>query len=382
VHAESEVSVNCVYPGELLGKALGDFATQLGYSFEPAEDSEVDLEEPIWVLARGVSPSTAVDLIQASGGVYVRVDHDARRVEVFEEPPEGAQESRVVAYDVSKQVDAYVEYLERFGEPAEEGTSGALTGTEQLQSVVEEVLSAESMQHQPGSPVGKKLVYTCPVEHHELTGELLDLIGSTSGGESATLKQDRKLRAKLAAMKSDMQHESATLSAMLWQLFKDFDAPVYLDRSLMDWIDIEDDLTSVTLSTSRNHHQDLLALAREQEFSVDSRHGALRLHMLDWEGSAAYRVYDVHALLVELEKDYAEMKTKGDVRDGYSGDLRSEGGVDVIANALEQQIENAAYSPMILTYGAKVIVVGGVEEIDLATDVLVALGWTNESEGK
>ena len=379
-HAEPRVErkVNCIYPGETLGSALGDLAGQLGFAFVPGEMADsLELDELIWVHAKGVSPERACTLIGASGGVSVKIDDTARQVTVAETEEAASEVAKVRAFKVDALCAQFNDYQKRYG-LSEDDIAGLDVyrpgASNDLRDAVAEILQLEGA---PGSAVGKRIVYTRGESELARIAELLKLLETS--GESEALRLDREYTAMLTALKSDFRGEEMLISAMLWQLFKDCDAPVYIDSSLMQTLDLQYDTTSAGLTREQNHYEALLALAREHAFWVDSRHGALRLHEDVFEGASGYRVFDVSALLAELEKEYADMRT-GDVADGFQGNLRSEGGVQVVVSALALQLENAGYSPLIRAYGSRIVLVGGVETVDRAVEVLTAIGWTEEKK--
>ena len=246
---------------------------------------------------------------------------------------------------------------------------------------VGEILRLEETEGGAGSAIGKRLVYTRSSIELDQIAELLRLLDAVGGGESNALSVDRKNRETLRKLHSTFQPADGLLSALLYQLFKDCTAPVYVDSSIMSGLDLQYDSTEITLHEDESHYDALQALAREQYWTVDSVGGALRLNQQDYEGGASYRVFDAGQLLADLDKQYAELKTEDDVQDGFHGDLRSQGGIEVISDALELQLEAAGHSPLIRTFGSRLVVVGGVDVMDSAVEVLLAMGW-KESEGE
>jgi hypothetical protein len=382
---KAERTINCVYPGEVLTSALNDFAAQLGYSFEPGDMAEtLELDELIWVHAKGVTPAAGAQLISASGGVRVTIDDANRQVLVGEIDEEAATVTSVRSFKADKLSKLYTDYQKRYGANSKTGPQPDMlyrpTATEELRNAVEEILQLGDSS--PGSAIGKRLVFTHSSEDLDRIDELLRTMESAGGGESALLRVDRTHRETLAGFQSNFGGQGTLLSALLWQLFKDCDVPVYIDREQMDAFDLEYDTTDVLLSDTRSHYDALLELGREQDFFIDCKHSALRLHSDYFVGSSAFRVFDVAEVLAELEKDYAELKTDDTVNEGFHGDLRSEGGVQLIVEALETQLDNAGFTPLIRAYGPRVVVVGGVDVVDRAADILLALGWTDSKEQK
>ncbi|MCB9934899.1 MAG: hypothetical protein H6840_04320 [Planctomycetes bacterium] len=359
-----------------MATALGDLATQLGYTFEPGELAETyELEQQIWVLARGVTARRAAELISASGGVRVSLD-DANRLLTVSEEPEKPEAGKVRAFKVDALCRQYLDYQKRYGlrgGPAQPDVLYQPTAAEELRDAAAEILQLGD--EAPGSAVGKRLIYTRGASDLARLEELFRLM--ESAGESQALRQDRENREGLKKMHTEFSDDQILLSAVLWRLFKECEAPIYIDHSLMQSLDFEYDTTELRFSADTSHYDVLLALAREQEFAVDSMHGALRLHQAYFSGSASYQVFDVSGLLIDLEKQYAELKTDAESLEGFQGDLRSEGGVQVIVDALCIQLENAGCAPLVRAFGSRVVVSGGVDVIDRAAEVMTAMGWEN-----
>jgi hypothetical protein len=321
-------------------------------------------------------------LIGASGGVRVKLDDANRQVVVSELDEDTAVPGAIRSFQLDKLCALYRGYQKRYGEKSDAKADTDLgyrpTAAEELRDAVAEILQLED--DHPGSAVGKRLVYTLPADDLARIEELLGLLEAAGGGESNALTLDRGNRARLAKLHSNFGGEGTLVSAMLWQIFKDCDVPVYIDRGQMDGFDLEYDTTEVTLDGAHSHYDGLKALASEQDFFIDSKHGALRLHEDFFEGASSYRVFDVADLLAALEKDYAELKTDDDLAEGFHGDLRTQGGVQVVVDALTTQLDNAGFTPLIRAYGPRVVVVGGVDVVDRAAEVLKAIGWQPPSD--
>ena len=377
-----ERKVNCVYPGEAFQNALNDFASQLGYTVQAVEFEDTwQLEQPIWVSAKGVSADHAAEMIGASGGLRVELNVGARTLTLSEFDEDRVPDTEVRSFKVDKLAHSFIAYQKRYTLQSE-GEKPDMTyrpsGTEELRDAIEEILQLTETGG-GGSAIGMRLVYSRTGDDLETIAELLKLLESP--GESKALRQDRENREHLSKLRSEFAGSDQLVSAVLWQLFKDVTVPVYLDHSVVSMFDFEYDTTQVVLSKDRTHYDALVEMAREQEFSLDTVNSALRLHALDWEGSTSYCVYDTSELLAELEKEYDALKTEG-VEQGYRGDLRQEGGVEVIVDALAHQLENAGHAPLIRAFGARIVVVGGVDVIDRASEILVALGWKEGKEQK
>jgi hypothetical protein len=222
-----------------------------------------------------------------------------------------------------------------------------------------------------GSAVGSRLVYARSADEHAEIKELLTLLESATGGESAALARDREFRDKLRRKAPRGLGAGNTLGGALWRLFETADMPVYLHRSLLDTIYFDD--AAGVADENADGAELLMRLALVHEFSVDSRNGAMRLHDLQFEGTPTYRVFAVDTLLAALDREYEDM-AKG-ASDAEAQSLRARGGVDIIVDAIETQLSNLGLTTLVLPYGARVVVTGGSEIVDAAGNVLRELGW-------
>lgn len=361
-------SVTCVYPGAPLGTSLTDLAGQLGCSVDHGELADADeLDQPIWVLARNVKPELALRLVSESGGIGLVLDQQARALRC---KSAGVQTERpeIKGFDVKTLTTAYRDYRKCYDTPlpAEAG----IAPSEILLDVVQRVLEGETSVD-GGSAVGTRLVFTRSLLELKNIEELLALLGGDKGGESGALAADRANRASLERTAPRGLPRESTLGAALWRLFEKMPTPVYVHASMLESVYLDDD--AIVASMDAGPNEVLRLLGDEHGFYVDARHGAMRLHQLHYAGTPAYRVFAMDALLAELEKQYREMAEGADNPDELS--LKARGGISVIVDALEQQLESAGHNPQVIAYGARVVVMGGSDIIDAAVRILRELGW-------
>ncbi len=368
-----ELTVTCVYPGAELGAALTDFAGQLGYQVDLGELEDSDeLEEPIWVLARNVKPDVALKLISESGRVALQLDAEARMLRCkLDGSVVGKPEVR--GFDVKALTTAFRDYRKRFDKPlpAEAGQAPSEILLEVVQRVLEGDASTDT-----GSPVGTRLVFTRTADELRNIEELLSLLAAEKGGDSSALSKDRANRLALEKNAPRGLPAGASFGAALWRLFEKFPAPVYVHRSLLETVFLDDDADVADMEAGPN--EVLALLATEHSFYVDARHGAMRLHQLHYAGTPSYRVFALDALLADLEKQYKDMAEGADNPDELS--LKARGGVAVIVDALEAQLESAGHLPQVLAYGARIVVMGGSDIVDTAAKILRELGWKDPAK--
>lgn len=369
-------TVDCVYPGAPLGTSLTDLAGQLGVRLDlgDLEDSD-ELEEPVWVLARKVKPELALQLVSESGAITLLLDHEARALRV--RPAGGVtHKPEVRGFDVKALTTAFRDYRKRYDRPVP--AEAGIAASEILLDVVQRVLEGET-SIDGGSAVGTRLVFTRSGPELKNIEELLTLLAGDKGGESGALAADRANRASLDRTAPRGLPREITLGAALWRLFEKMPTPVYLHNSVLQSVFLDDDAAVASMDAAPN--EILRMLGDEHGFYVDARHGAMRLHQMHYAGTPTYRVFAMDQLLADLDKQYKEMADGADNPEELT--LKARGGVSVIVDALEQQLESAGYNPQVIAYGARVVVMGGSDIIDAAARILRELGWKEpERTGK
>lgn len=371
-------TVDCVWPGETLQGALDSLAQQTGFAVDlgEAEDS-IDLSETVYVLARKIDARHACLYLSSSSGLDISLDPAAKviRVREYEEGPRGVGVAKL--YDTAALCRAHTSYVNRYGregDPLIEAPSPAKT----LLELVHMMLDGAGVTTQPGSAVGNRLLLTREAADHARIAELLKLLGSE--GESASLKRDRENREHLASRPLNRQFTDEPVSVVLYALFEGCKAPVVIERSMLDYIDLLGETSSINVTD--NCLGGLAKLASEQGFEFDEYHGAIRLHCHEYTTTDSYRVFDVSLLLERLEKQYDDMRAQPGVEDGYKGSLRSEGGSDVIVEAVYLQLVLQDLEPAIFNFANKLVVAGNTATVQRAAELLELLSAGNAEGDK
>jgi hypothetical protein len=373
-------TVDCVWPGETLQGALDSLAQQTGFTVDlGGNEDEIDLTDTVYVLARKVDAREACLYLSSSSALDISLDHASKTIRVrdYEEGPRGVGVARL--YDTAALCRAHTSYLNRYGregDPLIEAPSPAKT----LLELVHMMLDGAGVTTQPGSAIGNRLLLTREAVDHARIGELLKLLGSE--GESASLKRDRENREHLASRALNRQFTDEPVSVVLYALFEGCKAPVVIERSMLDYIDLLGETSSIKVTD--NCLGGLQKLASEQGFEFDEYHGAIRLHCHEYTTTDSYRVFDVSALLAKLEKQYDEMRSQPGVEDGYKGSLRSEGGSDVIVEAVYLQLVMQDLEPAIFNFADKLVVAGNTLTVQRAAELLelLAAGTPEGDKGK
>lgn len=365
-------AVDCVWPGETLQGALSSLAEQAGYTLDMADTAEsVDMEEIVYVLARGTTLDHACKYLSASSGLYVRPDHAARRIRVREYTDNTTEPAVTRLYDTTKLCRGYTAYLNRFGKVGDP-LMPATTPTQTLLALAHDLIDGSDLAGNPGSAVGSRILMTRTSDAHARIAEVFALLDTP--GESASLQRDRKHRKHLAELKTTRDFDAEPLSVALYVLFEKCPSPVVLDRSMLDAIDLLGEATSIRLAPEGGHLQGLLDLAAEQGFEIDDFAGAIRLHCNEFTfAESSYRVFDLSRHLDALEKEYLALRADPGAEDGFRGSLRTEGGTGVILNAVYLQLVNQGLEPLAYEFGTRLIVCGSAEVIDRAVDIIALL---------
>ena len=380
-------TVTLAFPGEESGIVVQELATQLNYrvSLLDADDPPEGWEELCWVLAKEVSPDDAASYISESSGLHLYLDHRRRLVQVRDEYDPLLESRKVHAYRVAKHVKRHLEYVNRYGrktDPEASVLGDGETGAEVLVSVLATILAGPAWEPRGGTAVGNRILFTLPKRDHARIRELLDLLLADGVGESRALKQDRANRAALASVHPETATENTPSGEIIWRLCMNLKTPVLMNADLLDGFDFEDDSVDFDFGPEDTVLHALESMAERLWFGVDAHGKSIRLRPRDEGLSDCYRVFELSALLDELNQAYLEQHTEKGRKQSYDGDLSTEGGIDVVVQALESQLANANLAPVIASYGSRLIVAGGVECTEQAAAILRELGWKPAGTGK
>ncbi len=360
----AQQTVTCVCPGGTLSTALTEVATQLGVTVDFGTDDELDPSIVLWVVAHSAPAPDVLAMIEEAARVRLTVDEKERVLRCRLE--QGGRPRVTRGYDVKALIAQRHKYIDRF-ESERKGQRASATHV--LQEVTEYVLDGDET-HLHGAAIGSRIVFTRPEQDHERIAELFSLLQNERGGESNTLVADRRYRQQLREKGPRGIQHGATFGAALWRLFEHSKVPAFLTADVLESraLDEPADLNAAQDETS--DAATLLArLANRNEFGVDARHGALRMHLQSYSEVLAYRVFALEHFLEQLDQEYALLAERG------SATFSQQGAMNHVRDLLESQLVNAGCPAPILFFGFHLIVAGGSDIADTAHRILTEMGW-------
>jgi hypothetical protein len=219
---------------------------------------------------------------------------------------------------------------------------------------------------------------TADAPTHGKVAELLQLLISDRGGESAELILERTLRERLAQAELDVQLENVPMASVLAALCREAQVDFVLDAALADDMDqMHVDYVGSGSTASQ------IATLLEREYpgtSAAVAQGALHFMHSDGEGYFGLRVFELTDLLKRTAAAYARQRTQPDREEGYEEDLRQAGGVYVILRALTRELDQQSREAEVRCYGTRLVVAGAAESVDAAEAILKEMGWEMPSE--
>jgi len=374
--------------------ALESFAASLGYTlrYSPDLDTESDLSFHVWMRAKDTTPERAARILTFATGNTVRLDA-ARRQIVVEAGTESTPRGTVLkGYDVSVACSRFVLYQNTWGQqtpkPAAntkpEGGGGDTpaqpaapapreqTAAEHLAQLLEYVLGDDLGGAPEFAVVGDRLLLRDGLATHARVKEMLDLLVSDNGGGSASARDEAALIETLRKAKPPLTLDETPLASVLAQFCDAADVDFAINAGAVDWL--EEEHVSLEL-TPEISVLDAMKLA----FHDDTARwivgdGAVFVGGDD-STPVGYRVFEAAELMKKIDAGIQRQRTAPDRRDGFTGDLRSLGGVQVIVDALVKVVGDAAWYTQIECWGTRVIVRGSYDVIATAEAALKEMGW-------
>lgn len=392
-----EPKVNLASRGGPASAALDSLAQTLGYTLRYSPDLNVDedLSFHVWLRVKEATPERAVRLLSFALGNTLRLDPARKEIHVSagEEPlPRG---SVLKGYDVSLACSRFVAYQNQWGQPRPrpvpqplpkaEGASDqpaqpAVPAQEQPQQTAADHL-ADLLEYvlgegfDPGpSPavVGDRLLLRGSAQAHVRVRELLDLLVADGGGTSAGAREDQAVLDILRKAKPPLTLVETPLASVLTQLCDAAEADFAVRGSAVDWL--EEDHVSLTFERDVTVEAALNAAFNDDSLRWAISDGAVLVGQDDY-APAGYRVFETADLLKKIDAGIQRQRTEPDRRQGFTGDLRSLGGVDVVVNALLKVLEEESPFSQVESWGSRVIVRGNSATLALAEAALKEMGW-------
>ncbi len=373
--------------GEKAQVALEAFAADLGYAVElpnESDDTGGSIEDPCWFAFTDVSTADAESVLSIAFALHVVVDHAKRRVSAHCNM--GSANRTVKGYEVSVLASRYVEYVNKYGAkkaapPAGQEAPKEQTACEHLNELIDDLLARQRWGDTGSFCVGKRLLMNLTPAQHEEVRELMNILMSEKGGPSAAVEVERKLTGKLGSAVSEEEFNERPLGSAVAALFSKAGAGFVVAHSSAGCF------SDTHVSRSRKEGESVAAvlegLAMQNDLVWDVNSGVVRLAQRDAMITlepCGYRVFELKELLARLASEYVGQQTQPGLKDGFVGDLRSMGGMDVVREALERQSESSHLDFRLNCYGTRLIVSGSAQTIDATGAILKELGWEEPKE--
>ena len=370
--------------GESARAAIESMAAALGCTvrYEDGIDPENDLEFHVWLRVHDLQAQRAARLLALATGKSVRVDAARRVMHVGDGQDAPRAGGLIRGYDVSVAASRFVQYQDAWGtpRPAPRAPAGAEnpdrppaehTAARYLEKLVSALLADDD-----GSPefavVGERLLLRDDETTHARVRECLDLLVADGGGAAAAVGAENELREKLRKARPPLKIEETPRASILAQMCEVAGVDFAIRHDHVELMEEE----HVTLELAADAS---VANALDEAFPALSgdwclAHGAVVVG-LELFASPGFRVFECGDLLRQLDASYQKQRTQpGKIR-GFTGDVRSEGGIDVVVAALVKLLGEDGTWVLVESWGTRVIVRGAVGEIEAAETALKALGW-------
>lgn len=358
---------------------LDALAQSLGYKlhFDSEIDPESDLDFHVWLRVKESTPERAARILSYACGMNISVDHRVRRVNVAYNTESGATATVVKGYDVSVACSRFVAYQNQWGGPKPKADEKQpelrqRPAAERLSDLLGAMLDDPLRAGPTAVVAGDRLVVRDTPEMHTRVRQMLDLLVNEQGGTSTEAQAEAAIISALRKGKPPLELEETPRAGVLAQFCEAAGVDYFLNADVASWM--EEDHLTLSLSGELSVLDGL-----ELAFGEDTG----RWRMLDNAVTVGvqayapegYRVFEVGELLKRMDAAFQRQRTKPDVEEAFTGDLRSEGGVYVVVNALEAILVRDSYDVRVDCWGSRVIVRGGSIDLDLAEATLKEMGW-------
>jgi hypothetical protein len=363
--------------GDTSQVALEAFGAALGYSVElpnEADDTGGSLENTCWFAFKDAGTEQATAVISFAIGLNVRVDHARKKVSANTRRSSAGRSTK--GYDTSVLASRYVDYVNRFGAPKAASTDGKKepdrTATEHLLDAIDEALILDNWGETGACCVGQRLLLNLTDAQHAELREFLSLLVSDKGGSNGALTTERTLRAALAKAPHNEEYAERPLGSVMGSLLSKNGGFVMAHTLAQQF---SDQHVTRSKQDSESVSDVLSQLALQYEFAWSVGNGVVRITSRDYPSTSGYRVFELKELLDRLAAAYAGQRTQPGKTGGFEGDIKTQGGLDVIRNALAAQGESAGRAFGLHGYGTRLIVTGSADDIDAASAILKEMGF-------
>jgi len=373
-----EAKVSITSRGGTARSALDSFAqaTNCTLKFSDVFDVESDFEYHVWLRLKDATPQRAARVLSMALGFRVQFDpaHSLITIAGAEETP--TRGGTIKGYDVATATASYVAYQNTWGKarhtPApNEPVQPERSAAEHLAGLLESLLGDDESSL-TFAVVGDRLVLRDADAMHDRVRKCLDLLVAQGGGASPELAAESAILSVLKKAKPPLTLAETSRASLLAQMCDAAAVDFVIRQDGAGWL--EEDLVSLEVEKDAS-----VLDALNMAFSPGSgrwviHDGCVTLGT-DYFTPPGYRVFDVEALLQKLDAAYKRQRTEPGREDGFSGDLSSQGGIDVVVTALMSLLSDSGNYVMVETWGARVIVRGSRADVDTAETALKEMGW-------
>jgi hypothetical protein len=360
--------------GEASEDVIHEFAARRGLAGPGRESAQTDPHLPTFIFGERVTLTQAVAMLSEASGLDLSVDTRRGILRAGDADQPGRHRVPKV-YDVSILCNRHVAYVNRYGRVADEDADFKGTmASEYLCESIEALMEHVTRKRVQPLAVADKLMVTVPGYVHEPVGELLDLLKSDNGGESADLKADRAIFRKLRVAASALRMDDSSVGAILIELCRAAGVNTVVSNDFAT--DVQERSTTFYTLDGETTEAAISRLMLENdmdEYSLSVRHGVLVIEPID-ERTGGFRVFEAGALLERVATAIERQRTQPGREEGFTGSIRDRGGIMTILRALEGELyELGLYAP-IYHVGTKIVVCGGAEVADAVEELLGQLG--------
>lgn len=373
-----EAKVSLTSRGGTARSALDSFAqaTNCTLKFSDSYDLESDFDYHVWLRLKDASPQRAARVLSTALGVPVRHD-DARRLILVAGPEDTpARGGTIKGYDVSAAAAAFVAYQNTWGKAkhtpaANEPVQPERTAAEHLAGLVESLLGDDEHSF-TFAVAGDRLLLRESEATHGCVRKCLDLLVAPGGGASPELMAEGAIVDLLKKAKPPLALAETSRASLLAQMCESTGVDYVIRGDGAAWL--EEDLVSIEVEKDASVF-DALNLAFSPGNGRWVVHDGCVTLGTDYFTPSGYRVFDAEALLQKLDAACKRQRTEPGREEGFSGDLASQGGIDVVVTALLSLLSDSGNYVMVETWGSRLIVRGSKTDIDLAETALKEMGW-------
>lgn len=378
--------VSLLSRGDSARAAFDSLAQGLGFAvkYDESLDVEEDLKFSVWLRLKDSEPERAARLLSTAAGKAVRLDTRRKLVLVGDNVEAPPRATIVRGYDVSVATSRFVAYQEALGTPrratsakaTEDATPPAppaeRTASQHLADTLNRLLSDDDGNAPDFAVAGDRLVLRDTEATHSRVRECLNLLINDTGGQSSESKSEAVLLEKLRKAKPPLALQETPRTSIMAQLCEAAGVDFVIRQSLIE--SLSEEHATLTLPADATVADALNEAFPAQAGGWAVAYDAVTLG-LELYTPPGYRMFETGELLKQLAAAYQKQRTVPDREQGFGGDLRTQGGVNVVVTAINKIIGGQGSLTQVEPWGSRLIVRGSVEDIALAETTLKEMGW-------